>query len=86
MIGSVYGYRYDNEKSLEYFEKANLLFMEIDDKKGLNQVKMNEAYVYASMLIVTGLVWSRFRDLASPSLNCSGRTPIPMRLLLWILS
>ena len=36
-------------KSIEYFEKANLLFMEIDDKKGLNQVKMNEAYVYASM-------------------------------------
>ena len=48
-LGSVYGYKYDNEKSLEYFEKANLLFMEIDDKKGLNLVKMNEAYVYASM-------------------------------------
>jgi tetratricopeptide (TPR) repeat protein len=48
-LGSVYGYRYDNEKSLECFEKANLLFSEIDDKKGLNLVKMNEAYVYASM-------------------------------------
>jgi len=48
-LGSVYGYKYDNEKSLEYFEKANLLFLEIDDKKGLNLVKMNEAYTYASL-------------------------------------
>ena len=48
-LGSVYGYRYDNEKSLQCFEKANLLFMEIGDKNGLNLVKMNEAYVYGSM-------------------------------------
>ena len=48
-LGSVYGYKYDNDRSLECFERANLLFAEIDDKKGLNLVKMNEAYVYASM-------------------------------------
>lgn len=48
-LGSVCGYLQNYEKSIEYFEKAYLLFKEVNDVSGMNQVKFNEAYAYGGM-------------------------------------
>lgn len=48
-MGSYYGYKGDFESSMQYLERALLLFKEISDDGGINQVKMNEAFTLAKM-------------------------------------
>lgn len=48
-LGSVSGYSQELDKSIEYYEKAYMLFKEIDDSPGMYQVKLNEAYTYGAL-------------------------------------
>lgn len=48
-LGSVCGYKQKFEGAIDNFEKAFLLFKEIGDESGINQVKLNEAFTYANM-------------------------------------
>ena len=48
-MGSYYGYKADFETSMRYLERALLLFKEIGDDGGINQVKINEALTLAKM-------------------------------------
>lgn len=48
-LGSVNGYKQKFEEAITNFEKAFLLFKEIGDESGINQVKLNEAFTYANM-------------------------------------
>lgn len=48
-LGSYYGYKGDMTKSMELFEHSLLLFKEVNDKQGENQVRMNEAFALAKM-------------------------------------
>lgn len=48
-LGSVNGYKQRFDEAIANFEKAFLLFKEIGDDSGINQVKLNEAFTYANM-------------------------------------
>lgn len=48
-MGSYYSYKDDSNKAMEMFEHALLLFQEVGDDSGMNQVKMNEAFTLAKM-------------------------------------
>lgn len=47
--GSYYGYKGELSMSMDMFEHALLLFKEVGDESGINQVKMNEAFALAKM-------------------------------------
>lgn len=48
-LGSYYGHKGDLNKAMELFEHALLLFKEVNDRQGENQVRMNEAFALAKM-------------------------------------
>ncbi len=48
-LGSYFGYKGEVENAMQAFERALLLYKEVDDQSGVNQVKMNEAFALAKM-------------------------------------
>jgi tetratricopeptide (TPR) repeat protein len=46
-LASYYGYKGKIDESMRIFEKCYLLYREIGDESGINNVRMNEAYAYA---------------------------------------
>ncbi|MCL4337187.1 MAG: hypothetical protein M1129_02635 [Candidatus Thermoplasmatota archaeon] len=48
-MGSYFGYKGDMNRAMEMFEHALLLFQEVGDDSGVNQVKMNEAFTLVKM-------------------------------------
>lgn len=45
-LASYYGYKGNIDESMRIFEKCYLLYREIGDEAGINNVRMNEAYAY----------------------------------------